>query len=456
MLVALRSFLAQYDGCSTEVFAGVTRVAPDHALAVAFPDEFVTEDAHDAHRRSALVRQAARPGATEDGVTFHTPTRARTSNDPLDQAHEDGLRAIDFHSDTLTAQAADRLERVVRSGDPYGLESRYLVAVGDPDYNSAFGKLVGDPSMGHLRFTTGEQTAMQRVNAIEAERGLTSGTTTTGGFAIPFTLDPSVMLTSDGALNPIRSVAKVITITTREWKGVTSAGVTASYDAEAAEVSDDTPTLGQPTITTAMGRAFIPFSLEIGMDWAGMQDEMARLISDGRDTLDATKFLTGSGTDEPAGVITGLTTTQRVLTAGTASYAIADVYSLKEALPSRFVARASWAANPSVLDTTYRFVGGGSSEPAVLPTREGPMLGKGVTEWSTMQSGITTTGHKLAIYGDWQAGYTIADRIGMTVELVPHLFGGSGRPTGQRGVFAYWRTGAKVVNVNALRYLEVK
>jgi predicted phage gp36 major capsid-like protein len=77
--------------------------------------------------------------------------------------------------------------------------------------------------------------------------------------AIPFTLDPSILLTSNGALNPIREVARVIQIATREWKGVSSAGVTASYDAEASEVSDDTPTLAQPTITSAMGRAFVPF-----------------------------------------------------------------------------------------------------------------------------------------------------------------------------------------------------
>jgi hypothetical protein len=63
-------------------------------------------------------------------------------------------------------------------------------------------------------------------------------------------------------------VASVITIGTREWKGVSSAGVTASYDAEAAEVSDDSPRFAQPTITSAMGRAFVPFSIELSMDWS--------------------------------------------------------------------------------------------------------------------------------------------------------------------------------------------
>jgi hypothetical protein len=50
----------------------------------------------------------------------------------------------------------------------------------------------------------------------------------------------------------------------------------------------------------------------------------------------------------------------------------------------------------------------------------------------------------------------VLDRIGMSVEIVQHLVGANHRPVGQRGVFAYWRTGAGVVAQNELRYLEVK
>ena len=170
-------------------------------------------------------------------------------------------------------------------------------------------------------------------------RGMTIGTDSAGGFAVPFSLDPSVMLTSNGALNPIRQVARVFTIATDKWKGVCSAGVTASYDAEAREVSDDTPTLAQPMIDCAMGRAFVPFCYELGQDWATLQPELLKLISDARDVLDATQFLTGTGTDSPAGVLTGLSTTQRVQTAGSAAIAIGDVYALKQALPARFMAK---------------------------------------------------------------------------------------------------------------------
>jgi predicted phage gp36 major capsid-like protein len=48
----------------------------------------------------------------------------------------------------------------------------------------------------------------------------------------------------------------------------------------------------------------------------------------------------------------------------------------------------------------------------------------------------------------------IADRVGMTAEIVSHPFGASRRPTGERGLFVYWRTGSKTVVPEALRYLE--
>jgi HK97 family phage major capsid protein len=58
------------------------------------------------------------------------------------------------------------------------------------------------------------------------------------------------------------------------------------------------------------------------------------------------------------------------------------------------------------------------------------------------------------LYGDFRAGFYIADRLGMTVEIVSHLFGATRRPTGERGFFAYWRTGSKTVVPEAFKYLE--
>jgi len=46
------------------------------------------------------------------------------------------------------------------------------------------------------------------------------------------------------------------------------------------------------------------------------------------------------------------------------------------------------------------------------------------------------------------------DRIGLSAEIIPHLFGASRRPTGERDFFAYYRCGAKTIVPEALRYLE--
>jgi HK97 family phage major capsid protein len=231
-----------------------------------FPDE-AREEWNELNRvldefkaREDRIRELARdPRNIESGGELGSPHIARD--------HDAGLRTIERYRNDLSAEAGDRLEELVRRRDPSGIDARYLGAVGDPAYNSAFGKMLMDPTHGHLRFTSREIGAVQAVNAVEIERGLVSGVGAQGGFAIPFTLDPSVILTSSGALNPIRRVARSITIATREWKGVSSAGVTASYDAEASEVSDDTPTLAQPTSRPRWGVPSFPSRSRSG--WTG-------------------------------------------------------------------------------------------------------------------------------------------------------------------------------------------
>jgi hypothetical protein len=50
--------------------------------------------------------------------------------------------------------------------------------------------------------------------------------------------------------------------------------------------------------------------------------------------------------------------------------------------------------------------------------------------------------NKIAIYRDF-SDFLIADRIGGTIELIPHLFGATNRyPVGQRGLYYHWRVGA--------------
>jgi len=78
------------------------------------------------------------------------------------------------------------------------------------------------------------------------------------------------------------------------------------------------------------------------------------------------------------------------------------------------------------------------------PYRRSP--GKTSRPWSST--------NRIAIFGDF-SNFLIVDKIGLTVELIPHMFDGSGDPTGQRGLFAYWRNSAEVVVDSAFRVLTI-
>ena len=63
--------------------------------------------------------------------------------------------------------------------------------------------------------------------------------------------------------------------------------------------------------------------------------------------------------------------------------------------------------------------------------------------------------NNVLIFGDF-SNYVIADRVGMTVETIPHLFAtANNRPTGQRGFYAFYRLGADSVNDGAFSMLDV-
>ena len=59
----------------------------------------------------------------------------------------------------------------------------------------------------------------------------------------------------------------------------------------------------------------------------------------------------------------------------------------------------------------------------------------------------------LLLSGDFQQ-YAIVDRVGTTIEVVPHVFGANHRPTGQRGFLMHWRVGSDVLVPDAFRLTD--
>jgi HK97 family phage major capsid protein/HK97 family phage prohead protease len=329
------------------------------------------------------------------------------------------------------------LDNVVE--DHPGTLARRILLTGSPVYDRAFGKALSQKSLDS-----------EEARALSLAAG-------SGGNAVTFDLDPTIMGTSNRTVNPWRALARVIPITGDEWRGVTSGAITTAYAAEATETTDNAPTLTQPTISTEKAQAFIPFSIEIGMDWTGLRGEMSMLLQESKDDLEASKFATGTGTNEPFGVIVGATNTVNATT-GQATDA-EDFYRLSAALPARYQSRASLVANRAIFNLVRQFVLTGQSNPwkdldeatSDANGRVGTLLGYPAYEASAMAA-VTTTGSLFAILGDFSR-FVIVDRVGLDIELIPHLFGSNQRPTGQRGLYAYWRNGSKVVDANAFRVL---
>lgn len=331
-----------------------------------------------------------------------------------------------------------------------------LLATSSPEYLRAFGKLARSNGRTEV-LSPQEQVAVQR--AADAHRAM-SLTDSAGGYLVPFQLDPSVILTSDGSINDIRQIARRVMATGDVWNGV-SAGATAwSFDAEATQVSDDTSTFAQPSIAVHKAQGFIPISIEALADAANVAQEVGGLLAAGKDDLEAVKLITGSGTNEPIGIITALTGGASVVTSITTdTFAIGDLYKLYNALPGRYRqrGRASWLANNLIYTLARQFdTSGGAGLWAHLgDDRPDSLIGRPVYEAEAMDGTITALADNLvAIIGDF-SNYVIADRVGTTVEFIPHLFGANGRPTGQRGWYAWYRVGADSVNDGAFRVLNV-
>lgn len=399
-------------------------------------------------RRPKAVEVALRSITHRDDDPYQSIRRLT-----VPEARDLALRQLDGR--TATAHMSDdqksHVERQVRRDTDI---ARRVLVTENEHYREAWLKLV---TRSHPILSPEERNA---ILAWDEYRAMSEGTTTAGGFGIPVFIDPSIIMTAQGSGNPFLEICAQKTVTTNAWKGVSSAGVSWSFDAEAAEVSDDSPVLAQPTVTIYMARGFIPFSIEVGQDYPSFADEMATLLSEGYDELLVDKFTRGSGSGEPTGILTALSanTNVRVTVTTSGTLGTPDPYKVWKNLPQRFRRKATWLMSVDV-NNSIRQLGTANVFHAFtenLPAEWADQLfGKTTYESpympDTTSSTSATTG--LAVVGDF-SNYVIARRGGMSVELVQHLVGlTNNRPTGQRGWFAYARIGGNSVNDLGFRLL---
>lgn len=335
--------------------------------------------------------------------------------------------------------------------------ARLCLASSSPAYMRAWSKAARGAE------STQTPDEIRAVEAVRTEQRAMSLTDTAGGYLVPFQLDPTIIVTSAGSYNDIRAIARVVVATGDVWNGVSAGNVSWSFDAEGAEVSDDSPTFAQPSIPNYTARGFVPISMEALQDEQNVTQAVGELLAGGKMDLEAVKFTTGAGSTEPTGIVTALAASSPTviqLAAADDTFAIGDVYAVQGSLPARYRGRAAWLANNLIYNKVRQFdtAGGGGYWTNLNSDRPPLLMGKPAYEAEAMDGTITTSGavaNYAAIFGDF-SNFVITDRIGTTVEFIPHLFHTSNnRPSGQRGWFAHYRTGSDSVNDGAFRMLNV-
>jgi HK97 family phage major capsid protein len=387
-----------------------------------------------------------------------------------DELRSLALRALENLGRDLPAAAQDRVAETVSArlgpANPYcdgEYVARRLLITESAEYRSAFQQLMTED---HPLLTEAEIRAVRAFRELEA-RAMGEITPSAGGFGVPSLIDPSILLQSGAAVAPILAAAKVVPVTTNNWKGVSSAPPTFVFQTEGAVVADSSPTLAQPAITVHMARAMLPYSYEVEQDYPSFAAEMMTLLDQGWTDLVATKTCTGSGTGEPWGIITRLdaTTTSEVLvqTAGTVDAAM--IFKAWNALPERFRYRSNWLMSVSE-ESNIRSFGASPSPSSYFTcdlTADGIMRLNGrptmVTDYSPAYVSGSSGHINHMVVGDF-SNYVIAMRQGLSVERVSNLFQqatagtGVGMPTGQRGFFAWGRWGADAAVPGAFRLLN--
>lgn len=376
---------------------------------------------------------------------FQDLDSVRTGVVPASEVRSRALGAIEKYAGrsdhwALDSDGAEQATRLVeKTGKAFGTAvARHMLVTGTPEYLAAFESYMTDP--GGM-----------------SSRAALSLTPANGGYLVPFTLDPTIILTNNGSANPYRSLATIKTTATNDWNGVTSAGVSAEWTAEGIEAADATPTVGQLKVTPQKADAYLFGSFEVIGD-SDVAQQLPELLADAKDRLEESAFAVGTGTGMPWGVMArGTTLAAAAGTAATGPTA-ASVYSLMGALPARWRgprANNAWLANLTTINALRnvpKFTGSYESivnDNGPVPT----LLGKPLLE-STSVVGAFANGNKVLAFGDMRQ-YYIVDRVGMSVVYDPVVLGANRRPTGQGAWYAFWRVGADLSTAGAFRVLTL-
>ena len=288
-------------------------------------------------------------------------------------------------------------------------------------------------------------------------RAQSEGTNTAGGYLVPAGFRAK-LIERMKQYGGIAEVAETITTT----EGNTVAYPTIDDTANVGEIVAEGGTFaagadlvfGTRSLTAYKYMAGGAGNLPLKVSWELLQDSafdvasfVARKLGERIARLQAVHWATGTGSGQPQGLVTPITTSGTI---GTIAYA--DLLATVQFLDPAYRANARWVMNDAtwatilgLVDTTGRPIVNAAGESiAGRPGGEMTLLGYPVTIDQAMPS--KATGAKYIAFGDIREAYVIRRVKDVTLVTLNELYAANG----QTGFMAWARADGAVQNVNAV------
>lgn len=297
-------------------------------------------------------------------------------------------------------------------------------------------------------------------------KAMNVGTPADGGYAVPIQQDRDIMrLLTD--LSPMRQVCRVMTVGTEDYRKLVNLGGTASgwvgeTDARPATAG---PTLAQ--LKPSFGELYAnPEVTQKALDdiFFDVEGELSQDISESFAVLEGKAFLSGTGTNQPVGLLTAKTsaeadsarafgTVQHIATGVADNFPAKDpadilidlIYSMK----AGYRTGAQFMVNSMTLAAMRKWKDGDGNyiwQPAMQNGQPGSIFGYGYVTNEDMPS--AGAGAIPVVFGNFQQAYVIFDRMGIRSLRDPY----TNKPF--VGFYTTKRVGSMIANTQAVKFLK--
>lgn len=291
-----------------------------------------------------------------------------------------------------------------------------------------------------------------RTGAFSPElRALSYGADTAGGYAVPDAFRRELIQALNEE-NVIRQYATVFTTTSGILSIPTiSAHGSASWKTEAAAYAESDETFGEVQLSAYKATCLIKVSEELLADSAfPLESYLATEFGRRIGRLEETAFTTGSGSNQPTGVVGG--STLGVTAAATNAVTADELVDLYHSLGRAYRNRAVWLMADSTVKAIRKLVTGVSGDKTYLWS---PGLGAGEPDTLLGRPVVVSqdvvalaASAKTIIFGDLSY-YYIGDRQMISMQRLNELYAGNG----QIGFRMFKRTDGKLALATAAYHL---